>query len=188
MGCFCQYAKAQALALMGHGGDAKAALAAARASRASNPVFRNPHVAAFWAELDTATAGYIAESEGRLSDALTAYRTLAATSPPEITSRIAALELKQGRTDEARTWAFIHADDPTSQWVLAELALRAHQPLVAQLHVTNALARINRELSGSDEFEPIYYALTPSLRMLHRRLPAVPRTASPAAPARPGSP
>ena len=111
---------------------------------------------------------------------------------PKATGRLAALEFKRGHLDQAKAWAYIHADDPTSEYVLAQVAFRAKSYAVAQRHVGIALGQLQKALASSAEYMPVYFCEMPDLLGLRAKLqpflPKPPPKAAPPATAAPKPP
>jgi hypothetical protein len=168
MACYCLYAKTQVLTLAHDFPAAELALAAARGYRTTHPETTMSHALPLFQELDAISAGLLLEKQGKLDAAVQAY--LPANSSAKATSRLAVISQTRGQTDQARTWAFINADDPTSQWVLAEVALKSNNNVVAQRHAAIAANLIQKSAAGTKEFMPVYYCEAPAIFALRRNL------------------
>jgi hypothetical protein len=182
MACYCIYAKAQAQALLGDIAGAKTSLAAAMDYRASSPVFQNPRVQPLLQELTILSSGLVQERSGQLDLAIQTYLPasyLTGAQSHVVTGRLALIEFKRGHLEKAQSWAYIHADDPTSQFVLAQISVQKKNPLVAQKHTGTALGLLNQELKSGKEYLPLFFAEAPAIRALSKQLPPLPKPAAP---------
>jgi hypothetical protein len=190
MACYCIYSKSQVQAFSGDFPGAEATLLIARNFRSRYPEFKNPRIRPILDNMDSLTAGLINERSGKLDAAVQTYLPATYQSgaeSPLATGRLAMIELKRGHTDKAQSWAYIHADDPTSQFVLAQLALQKKNSLVAQRHATTALNLIQKQLKDGKEYMPVYFAEAPAIRALSKMLPPLPPPPAKPAPPKPAN-
>jgi hypothetical protein len=169
MVCYCLFVKAQVLALKPDAASGERALAAARDYHAQHQETQFPSMADLWQELDSATAGLIEEARG--DDAAASQAYLQTPNSPKSTGRLAFLEFKRGHFDQARTWAFIHADDPTSELVLAQIAIRSKNLAAARQHVDRAWEQLLQAQKGRKELMPLYFCVAPQIAALRAKLP-----------------
>ncbi len=172
MVAYSLFARAEVLALAGHGAVAEAALAQARDYRSRHPETHLPANASLWQEAEACTAGLVAEAKGDGEGAMRAYRD--DPDSPKSCSRLALLEFGRGRIDQARQWALIHADDPVSQYVLAQLALRTKNAAAARQHADRAWQEFAREEQGAKELLPIQFCEASRLAAFRAKLPKPP--------------
>ncbi len=191
MACYCIYAKAQAQALLNDTAGAKASLAAAMDYRSKSAVFQNPRVQPLLQELTILSSGLVQERAGQLDLAIQTYLPasyLTGAQSHVVTGRLALIEFKRGHLEKAQSWAYIHADDPTSQFVLAQISVQKKNPLVAQKHAGTAIGLLNKELKNGKEYMPLFFAEAPSIRALSKKLPPLPKPAPPPPPPTPPPP
>lgn len=169
---YCLFVKAQVLALESDAAAGEQALAAARAYHAQHQETQSPGIAAIWQEMDSSTTGLVAEAKGDNAAASQAY--LQTPNSPKSTGRLALLELKRGHFDQARTWAFIHADDPTSELVLAQIAIRSKNVSAARQHLDRAWQQLAQAQKGAKELMPLYFCVAPQIATLRAKLPKPP--------------
>lgn len=176
MACYCIYAKAQVYALQGNTTEALAAFAQAKDYRTAHPEFQNTRLMPMWKGLDVLTSGLILEKQKKLDDAVQNY--LPASYDQEMgaraTGRLAMIELGRGHLDKASSWAYIHADDPTSQYALAQIDVRKKDLVAAKKHANLAIQLIQKQLATGKEYQPIYFAEGPAIVALQKKLPALP--------------
>jgi len=185
MACYCIYAKAQVQALTGDLPGAEASLTDATAFRARYPEFNNPRIQPLMQDLEVLSRGLIQERSDKLDAAVQTYLPVTYQTGPEApiaTGRLAIIEFKRGHVEKAQSWAYIHADDPTSQFVLAEIAMQKKNLVVAQRHATTAIGLIQKQLKDGKEYLPAYYVEAPAIRALSKKLPPLPAPPKPPAP------
>jgi len=177
MACYCIYAKAQVQALTGDLPGAEASLKDAAAFQAKYSEFNNPRILPIMQDLDVISRGLILEHSDKLDAAVQTYLPITYQTGPEApiaTGRLAVIELKRGHVDKAQSWAYIHADDPTSQFVLAQIAQQKKNLLVAQRHATTAIGLLQKQLKDGKEYMPAFYVEAPAIRALSKKLPPLP--------------
>lgn len=192
MACYCIYAKAQVQALLNDVPGAKASLAEASAYRSRSPVFKNPRVQPILQELTILSSGLVQERAGQSNLAIQTYLPasyLVGAQSHVVTGRLALIEFNRGHLEKAQSWAYIHADDPTSQFVLAQISVQKKNPLVAQKHAGTAIGLLNKELKSGHEYMPLYFAESSAIHALSKKLPPLPKPPAPLPPpAPPASP
>jgi len=184
MACYCIYAKAQVQALLNDAAGAKASLAEALAYRSRSPVFKNSRVQPILQELTILTSGLVEERTGQSNLAIQTYLPasyLVGAQSHVVTGRLALIEFNRGHLEQAQSWAYIHADDPTSQFVLARISVQKKNPLVAQKHAVTAIGLLNKELKSGHEYMPLFFAESSAIYALSKKLPPLPKPKPPPA-------
>jgi hypothetical protein len=185
MACYCIYAKAQVQALLNDVTGAKISLAEALDYRNKSPVFQNPRVQPILQELTILSNGLVQERAGQWNLAIQTYLPASYLSGGQshvVTGRLALIELKRGHLEKAQSWAYIHADDPTSQFVLAQISVQKKNGIVAQKHAATAIGLLNKELKNGKEYMPLFFAESPAIHALSKKLPPLPKPALPPGP------
>ena len=189
MACYCRYVKAQVLALKGDFPGAGAALDDARSYRKTRSETSAKGISSVWQELEAVTSGFLLEKQHRFDDAKNAY--LQAPESAIATGRLAIVELARGRNDAAKAWALPHANEPTSQFVLAEISAKLGRIAPALQDANRALGHLQKQLADGSEYMPAYFCELPALSAfrakLQKQMPkkAPPQTKAPAAGAAP---
>jgi tetratricopeptide (TPR) repeat protein len=182
MACYCRYVKAQVLALAHDYPDAEAAIEEARSYRKLHTETSAKSVIPIWQELEAVSTGLILEEQGKLEEAKAAY--LQAPESAKATGRLAILELSRNKIDAAKSWALIHANDPTSQYALAQISAKQGRPVPALQEVNRALGHLQKELATGSEYMPAYFSELPDMMKLRAKLqkliPPPPKPAPPA--------